>query len=279
MWRPPVEGYPQTSGKHLALGQKPTPEPDGYGVGSRPSFFGLSCRVRAAGPASQAGPRRNLTATAWARERACSFASRCRTCDLTVSSERNSIRPISRLTRPSEISWRTSISRAVGSCSSSLNGAWNGMTSALPVPLRRSLVEAAGMVHIAAQDGFTLGSVHVLMRIGVPAGALAGPPPHSREYGSRIARKRAHRADSRRTRSATAPSRRSCRRPCGLGRPPAARRAARRGRRGRRSSDPSRRGQDRPARPPARGRSAGRTLLLGLRQHVRRVERVEGAPA
>ena len=35
--------------------------------------------------------------------------------DFTVSSERKSRWPISRLTRPSKISWRTSISRAVGS--------------------------------------------------------------------------------------------------------------------------------------------------------------------
>ena len=35
-------------------------------------------------------PRRKPTATAWARERAWSFASRCRTCDLTVSSDRKS---------------------------------------------------------------------------------------------------------------------------------------------------------------------------------------------
>src|SRR5207253_696094 len=35
-WRPPVEGYPQPVGKLLGLGQKPTPEANGYGVGSRP---------------------------------------------------------------------------------------------------------------------------------------------------------------------------------------------------------------------------------------------------
>ena len=34
-------------------------------------------------------PRRKPTATACARERAWSFASKCRTCDLTVSSDRN----------------------------------------------------------------------------------------------------------------------------------------------------------------------------------------------
>src|ERR671910_601202 len=66
-------------------------------------------------------------ATACARLRACSLASRWRTCDLTVSSERKRRWPISRLTRPSATSCSTSSSRIGGA---------NGITSALPLERR-----------------------------------------------------------------------------------------------------------------------------------------------
>src|SRR3954447_10748380 len=84
--------------------------------------------------------RRKPTATAWARLLAWSFASRCRTWLFTVSSERKSRTPISRFTRPSEISCSTSISRTVGCCSSSFRG-WNGITSAT-VASRRAATDS-----------------------------------------------------------------------------------------------------------------------------------------
>src|SRR3954452_9169593 len=85
-------------------------------------------------------PRRKPTATAWALDRAWSFARMCLTWLFTVSSERKSLTPISRLTRPSEISCSTSISRTVGCCSSSLRG-WNGITSAT-VASRRAATDS-----------------------------------------------------------------------------------------------------------------------------------------
>src|SRR3972149_701642 len=102
-------------------------------------------------------PRRKPTATAWARLRAWSFASRWRTCDLTVSSERKSRWPISRLTSPSETSWRTSISRAVGSCSRWRRGGGVGALhdlghdpARLDLPGPDLLGEVAG--HLVAAD-------------------------------------------------------------------------------------------------------------------------------
>ena len=77
--------------------------------------------------------------------------------------------PISRFTRPSATSWSTSISRAVGSCSSSRShGGVNGMTAprrperAAPPPRR-----SGGVIAVPVQDLLALSSVHV--SIGVSA--------------------------------------------------------------------------------------------------------------